>query len=73
MWFALEVVSEDAVVIEPVRVTLSYGNDAQRMPLPLCSGSNTLTRACGRAVFAAKIMCGACRKAIANLGSGLVC
>jgi len=73
MWFALEVVSEDAVVIEPFRVTLSYGNFAHRMLRPLRNESNTLTCACGCAVFAAKILCGVCCKAIAKLGYGLFC
>jgi len=71
MWFALEVVFEDVVVIEPFRVTLSYGNFAQRMTWPLRRGSNTLTCACGCAGFAAKISCRACRKATAKLGYGL--
>ncbi len=73
MWFALEVVSEDAVVVEPFRVTLSYGNFAQRMLRPLRYESNTLTCACGCAGLAAKIGCGAGRKATAKLGYGVFC
>jgi hypothetical protein len=73
--FALEVVSEYVVVIEPFRVTVSYGNFVQRMLRPLHYESNILTCACGCAGLAAKIYCGAGRKAIAKLGIqyGLLC
>ena len=73
MRFALEVVSEHVVVIEPFRVTLSCGNFAQRMLRPLRYGSNTLICACGCAGLAAKIRCGAGRKATAKLGYGVFC